>query len=36
MLTMEDSLAALVKPGAVSEEAARLRASHPDLASLLR
>jgi len=37
MMTMEDSLAALVKDGKISETEARLRASHPeDLASLLR
>ncbi len=37
MLTMEDSLAALVKSGAIAEQEARLRASHPDdLQSLLR
>jgi twitching motility protein PilT len=36
MLTMEDSLASLVKKGAISESEAKLRASHPDdLASLL-
>ncbi len=37
MMTAEDSLAGLVRSGAISEEDARLRASHPeDLASLLR
>ncbi|MFI5182080.1 MAG: type IV pilus twitching motility protein PilT [Thermoanaerobaculia bacterium] len=37
MLTMEDSLASLVKSGAISEAEARLRASHPeDLASSLQ
>jgi twitching motility protein PilT len=36
MVTMEDSLAALVRAGTVSEGEARLRASHPDdLASQL-
>jgi twitching motility protein PilT len=37
MLTMEDSLASLVKSGAISEAEAKLRASHPDdLMSLLK
>jgi Tfp pilus assembly pilus retraction ATPase PilT len=36
MVTMEDSLAALVQAGTISETEARLRASHPDdLASRL-
>ncbi|MFN7990042.1 MAG: PilT/PilU family type 4a pilus ATPase [Thermoanaerobaculia bacterium] len=37
MMTMEDSLARLVKSGAISETEARLRSAHPDdLAALLR
>ncbi len=37
MMTMEDSLARLVKAGTVSEAEARLRSAHPDdLAALLR
>ncbi len=37
MMTMEDSLARLVKSGAISEGEARLRSAHPDdLAALLR
>lgn len=37
MVTMEDSLATLVKSGAVREEEARLRTSHPEeLAALLK
>ena len=37
MMTMEDSLARLVKAGAITEAEARLRAGHADdLAALLR
>ena len=37
MMTMEDSLARLVKSGAITETEARLRSAHPDdLAALLR